>query len=485
MAAIGWSGQWKCTFDYRPDGLHVEGGLEDCRFALYPGEKLELPSIVALFCENDTDRACSLFRRLILDYYVPEKAGRDKSPYLFCNTCFTRGGLWLDECNAENQISLIKALNRLDVESVITDAGWYPGGWSGSVGNWYPDPERYPGGIEPVAAAAAEKGMSYGLWFELERVSSTSKFAKEHPEMMLCNRNLHDNSGAYQIYLANLGDPAVVDYLYSIVDSMLSIPNFGCYRQDFNAEPLNIWRSNDTPDRTGVTEIKYINGLYAFLDRIRENHPNIFLNGCSSGGRRLDIEMIKRFHTHQTTDYWFNNTVDQNTQFSLAHYLPNTCFTSHINRYDDYTMNSVIGASLCLGWIADSETERFGDIPPFRYERARELIDRYQLVRPYLNGDFYPLTGPDNTDSACIAAEYLDEAEQRGVLIIYKRASCQLEKIELRFKRLDPDGIYTLTDLTTGDSSTVSGAELLGGHTVALPSRPEAKIIHFCSDKEE
>lgn len=216
MAAIGWSGQWKCTFDYRPDGLHVEGGLEDCRFALYPGEKLELPSIVALFCENDTDRACSLFRRLILDYYVPEKAGRDKSPYLFCNTCFTRGGLWLDECNAENQISLIKALNRLDVESVITDAGWYPGGWSGSVGNWYPDPERYPGGIEPVAAAAAEKGMSYGLWFELERVSSTSKFAKEHPEMMLCNRNLHDNSGAYQIYLANLGDPAVVDYLYSI-----------------------------------------------------------------------------------------------------------------------------------------------------------------------------------------------------------------------------------------------------------------------------
>ena len=482
VAAIGWSGGWKCSFDCRQDGLHIAGGLEDCRFFLYPGEKLVLPSMVALFCEEDTEDAYSLFRRLVLRHDVPTLKGRDKSPYIFCNTCFTRGGGWLDECNAENQISLIKALQPLDVEAVITDAGWYPGGWMCNVGNWYPDPARYPDGMAPVAAAAAQEHMRYGLWFELERVASTSKMAKEHPEMLLRNTTLSNSAGAYEDYLVDLGKPEAVDHIYSIVESMLSIPNFGCYRQDFNIDPRPIWRANDTPDRFGVTEIKYINGLYAFLDRIRENHPDVFLNGCAGGGRRMDIEMIKRFHTHQTTDFWFNDTVDQNTQFFLAHYLPNVCFTAHINRYDDYTMNTDIGASLCLGWIADSTEERFGENPPFSFTRARKLIDRYQKARLYLNEDFYPLTEPDNSEAACLASEYIDREKQAGVLLVYKRSQCRLSAIRLCLKKLDPEASYTLTDLTEERSWSMSGAALMEGLDLALPMQREAKVIAFCRE---
>ena len=45
----------------------------------------------------------------------------------------------------------------------MTDAGWFTGGWPDGAGNWDPDPEKYPEGMGPVAAAAKERGMAYGL----------------------------------------------------------------------------------------------------------------------------------------------------------------------------------------------------------------------------------------------------------------------------------------------------------------------------------
>ncbi len=38
--------------------------------------------------------------------------GKGPLPTPFCNTCFTRGGGWLNECNAANQTSLIEAALR-------------------------------------------------------------------------------------------------------------------------------------------------------------------------------------------------------------------------------------------------------------------------------------------------------------------------------------------------------------------------------------
>ena len=80
-------------------------------------------------------------------------------PTLFSNTCFTRGRGWLNECNASNQISLIKANAPLGLQAVITDAGWFEGGWPAGAGNWTPRKDAYPGGMGPVAAAAKERGM--------------------------------------------------------------------------------------------------------------------------------------------------------------------------------------------------------------------------------------------------------------------------------------------------------------------------------------
>jgi len=45
------------------------------------------------------------------------------------------------------------------------------------------------------------------------------------------------------------------------VNPAVPLPGFRFYRSDFNMDRLPYWRCNDQPDRKGITEMKYIEGL--------------------------------------------------------------------------------------------------------------------------------------------------------------------------------------------------------------------------------
>ena len=66
--------------------------------------------------------------------------------------------------------------------------------------------------------------------------------------------------------LLNLGEEAPRSYLIELVADRVKQLNLSCYRQDFNIDPLPFWRQADAPDRVGMTEARYILGLYAFWD---------------------------------------------------------------------------------------------------------------------------------------------------------------------------------------------------------------------------
>lgn len=75
----------------------------------------------------------------------------------------------------------IEAAARLGVDVVQLDDGWqkgitsnsvraaeggvWEGFWNADPGFWTPHPERFPSGLEPLAALAREKGLRIGLWF--------------------------------------------------------------------------------------------------------------------------------------------------------------------------------------------------------------------------------------------------------------------------------------------------------------------------------
>ena len=46
--------------------------------------------------------------------------------------------------------------------------------------------------------------------------------------------------------------------------------------------------------RKGITEVKYIEGLLNFWDGVRAAKPGAVVDGCSGGGRNIDLETISR-----------------------------------------------------------------------------------------------------------------------------------------------------------------------------------------------
>jgi alpha-galactosidase len=466
IVAVGWSGQWQAKLVSDDKSLHLTAGMEKTHFLLHPGEKVRSPRILILYWDGHADESLAQFRQLVYKHYAAKLAGQVPEPILFCNTCFTRGGGWLNECNAANQISLIHAYAPLGLQALLTDAGWFEGGWPAGAGNWNPRKDAYPDGMAPVAAAAKDKDMIYGLWFEPERVVGGTTLHREHPDWVLGRGNPNEGT-----FLADFGRPEVQEYFFNIVKGFMALPGFRFYRQDFNMDPLPYWRHNDAPDRQGITEIKYIQGLYAYWDRIAATWPDSMREECASGGRRIDLETVMRMHLHQKTDYWFDNEVDQASLWALSQYLPNNVFVAHLNRMDDYSFHSTLASSLCMGWIADAAD--------FDLARGKKLLDRYREVRPLLTGAWYPLLPYSRAKDGWIASQYHRADLGAGMILAFRREQSPFRTAELKLRGLESTAAYELTYDIAGRKLRATGADLMNRFELTLPERHRSELISY------
>ncbi len=467
VVAVGWTGQWSAKLECPdPRSLHATAGMEQTHFLLHPGERVRSPRMLILGVDGDPWEANALFRQLVYKHYCPPRSGAKLLPTLFCNTCFTRGGGWLNECNAENQISLIKAYAPLGLEALLTDAGWFEGGWPSGAGNWTPRHDAYPQGMGPVAAAARDAGMVYGLWFEPERVVAGTAVHRAHPDWCLGSQDQPEGT-----YLLNFGLPAVQDYFFGIVKGFMDLPGFRVYRQDFNMDPLAYWRHADAPDRQGITEMKYVEGLYAYWDHLASAWPDSFREGCASGGRRIDLETVMRFHCSQKTDYWFDPDVDQASVWALSQYLPNNAFVAHLATLDDYRFYSAMPSSLCLGWITDD--------PKFDFATAHKLADRYREVRHLLIGAWYPLLPQTRDRASWLASQYHRPDLGEGMILIFRRSESRYRQAEFMLHGLKPAATYKLTRESTGEKVRMTGSELMSGYLVTMPAPSTADMIRY------
>ena len=179
------------------------------------------------------------------------------------------------------------------------DACWYGDGdeWWEEVGSWTINRDRFPNGLRPISDAAHEAGMRFVLWFEPERARKKSAIAREHPEFLLSSDTDPDN------LLLNLGMPEAREYITEVISTHIAEQGIDVYRQDFNFDPLPYWQAADESDRIGMTEIRHTEGLYAFWDDLLRRHPNISIDNCSSGGRRIDLETMTRSLPLWPSDY--------------------------------------------------------------------------------------------------------------------------------------------------------------------------------------
>ena len=112
--------------------------------------------------------------------------------------------------------------------------------------------------------------------------------------------------------LVDFGNPEVIQWMQGMFTHMLEIHDIRWIRWDFNMDPRLYWEIRDGPDRRGISQIRHIEGLYALLDWLRERYPLLFIDACSSGGRRADLGCLRRAHSCFSSDHTQDTDISRN-----------------------------------------------------------------------------------------------------------------------------------------------------------------------------
>jgi len=475
IGAIGWTGSWRADFLREPEGLRVRAGMQQTHLSLQPGESIRTPRMLLLFWQGERMHGHNMLRQLIVRHYTPQVDGQPLVAPL-CNA------VW-GENTAAQQIAKARWWKEHDLplEVFWIDAGWYGDGrfredstvfnseWGQHVGNWWPNKGPYPEGLGPVGEALREMGLGFVLWVEPERVREGTVFPREHPEWLL--------GPVGPNYLFNLGLPEARQAMTDLLSGIISEAQATCYRQDFNTDPAPFWEAADAPDRVGMSEIRHIEGLYAMWDELRERHPGLMIDNCSSGGRRLDLEMMSRSVALWRSDYQcfpgFDPVGLQGQTHGLALWVPLSAGVC--DAFDTYAFRSGLSAGMVITTnIFEREAVDFASP-----DALRVMMSQHLRLRPYFYGDFTPLQGYSLANEAWAAWQFDRPDLGAGCVIALRRPQSPVAQITAQLQGLDEAATYEIEDLDEGVVGERSGAELAAGLAVAIGERPGTKVLVY------
>jgi alpha-galactosidase len=464
IAVIGWPGQWAADFTRdEGTGLRVRGGQELTHFRLRPGEEARSPLVVLQFYKGDRIRSQNVWRRWMIAHNLPRPAGR--LPPVQMAACSSHQYGEMINANTDSQILFVDRYleEKLKLDYWWMDAGWYwnKGGWP-NTGTWEVDTKRFPGGLRPISDHAHAKGVRIIVWFEPERVTPGTWLYEKHPDWLL------GRDGAQK--LLNLGNPEARAWLTDHVDKLLTEQGIDLYRQDFNMDPLDYWRNNDAEDRQGLTEIHHVEGYLAYWDELRRRHPNMLIDSCASGGRRNDLETLRRAVPLLRSDYIIEPVGNQCHTYGIASWIP--YYGTGSGAVDVYMLRS----TLCPHFTACFDMRR----RDLGFDLVRRVMGQWRSFAEYYLGDYYPLT-PYNLENAAWMAWQFDRPDLRGgVVQAFRRAESTSESMRFKLQGLDAAARYTVRNLDAPNSAVMTGEELMtGGLPVVMKNRPEAAVITY------
>ncbi|MDQ1285700.1 MAG: Alpha-galactosidase, partial [Thermodesulfobacteriota bacterium] len=311
--------------------------------------------------------------------------------------------------------------------------------------------------------AVKKVGMGFVIWFEPERVYQGTWLDREHPDWIL--RLPGSPTG-----LLNLGNPETLHWLIEYISGMIQEEGITVYRQDFNMDPLPYWRAVDSPDRQGITEIRYIEGLYTFWDELLARNPGLIIDNCASGGRRIDLETSSRSVPLWRTDYNYGEPNGQQSHtYGVNFYLPTTstgCLSPNT-----YSFRSAMTAGLCLcptyDWLEKDQ------------EQVCRLIEEFKRVRPFFYGDYYPLTAHNTRDDVWIGYQFHRDDMKAGMFLAFRRQESPYLSACLKLRGILPSARYELTYEDTGIKQVLLGETLSTGINVSIDDTPGSLLVTY------
>lgn len=425
-------------------GIHPN----EFRWELKPEEEFQTPEMVMVYSDTGINGMSQTYHKLYRER-LARGIWRDQARPILINN-------WEATYFDFDEDIILKLADQaadLGIELFVLDDGWFGkrNTDASSLGDWYPNLEKLPGGISGISEKIEEKGMKFGLWFEPEMVNKDSELFRNHPDWVLADLERNYCHSRNQ-YVLDFSKEEVVEYIYRQMRKVLSEARISYIKWDMNRSFSEVFSNGREREYQGKVRHKYILGVYSLYEKLTSEFPGILFESCASGGARFDPGMLYYAPQAWTSDN--TDAVDRiKIQYGTSFVYPLSCIGSHVSASPNHQVFrstsldtranvayfGTFGYELDITKLSDQELEQMKLQVQFM-KNFRELIQR---------GIFYRLKSPFEYNSS--AWMVVDENKKEALAGYYRI----LEPVHNSFERirlmgLDEEKEYQVSEYIEG-----------------------------------
>jgi alpha-galactosidase len=498
---IEFSGRTRLTLERDPTALRGTVGLNPIpgpfRSRLKPHQTFDTPTVFVGAFRGGFDAMGNVLRPWVRSALTnPEAWQNPKYPLLVNNSWGS--GMKVDEKLAER---MIVSSAKLGLEMFHIDAGWFRG-----VGDWYPDPKKFPHGLAPLAENAHRNGLKFGIWVDWTQAGlSTEPGALNARDPKVRNWMVSDlppdwKPEPFKGQTVDIGVPEAHAYaqreVTRIVDEyhldMLEHDGYlvaqGCVREDHPHAPpersrMSVVKAHGSyfVHSSNSTDVSYhaVRAYYDIYAKLRREHPGLLLEICNDGGRMVDFGSAAHGDYFSITDT-YDPLSNRRAFYDASHLLPAAMLESYVEKWPTPKIENFryMLRSGMMGWLtimldmnAWTEQQRVA---------AKQEIQLYkQELRPLIrDADIYHI-GPRPDGIHWDGTEFFDPKRGKGVVYAFRGSTETENEHNFKLHGLIAGKEYRVRfqDHSAPDR-TVNGRELLdSGLTLNLSGPNSSELV--------
>ncbi len=468
---LAWSGDHEMSIERDADGAIVQmaARLDAGEIIVAPGDSFPTPDAVMAIVDGGRNAVRHALHTHLRRDVLPGRA--DWPARRVHLNSWEAVAFDMDEARLRQ---LAEAGQAIGAERFVVDDGWFSGRRDDrtSLGDWTPDPQRFPHGLGPLIDHVGTLGMDFGLWAEPEMISPDSDLYRAHPDWCLHRTGADRPTQRHQLVL-DLTRTPVAEHVFGVLHRLLSAHRIAYLKWDHNRDLF-------PNDGAGYAQTVALHGL---IDALRSVHPDVEIESCASGGGRIDYAMLSRCHRVWPSDN--NDAIDRlriNRAWSL--FLPPEVMGNHVGP----SPNPITGRMLTMAFRA--KVAMFGHMgveadPGAMSEADRAVlathIQCYKDHRDILHhGRMRELVFAEPG----LFGSMIEHQGRALALVARTDLAGDYNAAPVRFPGLDPDRRYLVTFALADGVDPVIGAlsgRMLGQAGLVLPlARPAtAHLVHL------
>ena len=198
----------------------------------------------------------------------------------------------------------------------------------------------------------------------------------------------------------------------------------------------------------------------------------MLIDSCASGGRRNDLETLRRAVPLLRSDYIMEPVGNQCHTYGIASWYPYYGTGTGSRDNSPYLLRSV----MCPHFTACFDMRR----KDLDYEMIRRVMGQWREFAKCYFGDYYPLTPYSLEEHVWIGWQFNCPETGEGMVQAFRRAESCYEVARFKLHGLNPDALYILHNLDVPGTIQMTGRQLAeSGLSVSIKEQPGSAVIVY------